>query len=194
MKVVIDKLTMFFADGLKDQSNKNIEELRYGIESAFVNIPKTIILLVITYYLGILEKTLLIALFYGFIRLFSFRIHLKNGLGCTIWGLFIYIGGAYLVEYISLDITVYIIVFIFCFIMYFLYAPSGTEDRPIGRKQYKIGKILTLVVISVEFILAIFLGNKTYINIAIISIFAQMLNILPITYKIFKQKGGTYND
>lgn len=169
------------------------EEFEYGLSLLTINIFKTIILLLLATYLGILKYTVVYMLCIIALRHFSFGIHLNNGFACLVWGLVDYIGGIYLAKYLNMGIVIRVIFFIISFYLMYLYAPAGTGRRPIGKKQYKPLKENTLVVLSILFILSIILAHKQqtiYANVLSIAMVSQTINVLPITYTIFKMERG----
>lgn len=187
---LIRKLTCFFKQGLEENNKEKIEELEYGISVAVQNLLKTLLLIVLIVYLKIFWYVAVFMAAYSLLRIFSFGIHVRSSIICTIWGLLNYIGGAFLAMNIRISIFISTIIFVLCFILLWLYAPAGTEARPIGTKQYGRLKLRTLTMLTLLFTVSLILkilGEVIYYNIIVLSMAAQTINVLPITYKIFNE-------
>lgn len=76
-------------------------------------------------------------------------------------------------------------------VMLKLYAPADTENVPILRKKERTQKqILSYLILTVEFIIAIIIGNTTIAGIIIFGDLIQTLTITRIAYKITDNKYG----
>ena len=120
---------------------------------------------------------------------------MKTHMGCIIYTLILYSGSALLGKYIILTgIAKYIIAFVFwtfCMIMLKLYAPADTENVPILReKERKQKQIFSYIVLTVEFIIAVFISSTTISGIIIFGDFIQTLTITRFAYKITDNKYG----
>lgn len=164
-----------------------IEIMDYGIECFTQNIFKIYITLLLATGFKILIPVLSIALFYGLLRAFSFGIHLKKSSTCFLWGLILYIGGGFLVTYINISTELFIFLFILCSGIYVSFAPSGSLQKPIGKKDYIKDKIIIIFILSVYLNIYLIFNNNFTNNIILFSMAAQAVNIHPYTYKIFKQ-------
>ena len=72
-----------------------------------------------------------------------------------------------------------------------LYAPADTENVPILRKKERLQKqILSYIILTVEFIIAIFIPNTTIAGIIIFGDFIQTLTITRLAYNITQNKYG----
>lgn len=190
MSKIIERITNNIYEGFKIK-NKDFEQiLEYALGGIIQTVVKTTLTIVAAYFLGILIPVLMIFLFYGILRAFSHGIHTKSGLSCTIWGVFIYLGGGWLISIYSMPLALSILIFAVSSLIYLKYAPCGTELNPVGeqeaiRKQNIIRSILILLAVTM-----VFNKNSIVHNAILFSMFAQAINILPITFKIFGQKGN----
>lgn len=186
---VIEKLTLFFSKGLEDPSQDNIDILKDGITVLVLNIPKTILLILIAILLNQLQTVLVIMFFYGIIRNFSKGMHAKSALGCFALGMITYLGITFISPLLVIPSSLYNTLFMICFILYVRYAPSATAERPVGKKQHRNLKIASLLTIVIYWLI-----GTVYMdclgNLVLLSVIAQLIWILPITYKISNQKGG----
>ena len=120
---------------------------------------------------------------------------MKTHIGCIIYTLILYSGSALLGKYIVLSgIVKYIAVFVvwtFCMIMVKLYAPADTENVPIlQKKERKKKQIFSYIILTVEFVIAIFITNPVISGIIIFGDLIQTLTITRLAYKLTDNKYG----
>jgi len=120
---------------------------------------------------------------------------MKTHIGCIIFTLMLYSGSALLGKYIVLTgITKYVIatiVWTFCMYMIKLYAPADTENVPILRKQERRQKqIFSYIILTIEFIIAVFTNNTIIAGIIILGDLIQTLTITRFVYNITDNKYG----
>jgi len=188
---VIKKLTELLVTDAMDDYEAEI--LEYGIATTVLNLPKTILVLIIAKKLGLAKPLLLIFLLYGLIRNFSRGIHAKTPLACFLAGTVNFLGMAYLSSVIVVPQKIYHAVYAYCFYVYYKYAPSGTEVNPMYKDQIKPMKIQSLITVLIYYIIGLKRQGMTR-NAGLLSVLSQSISILPITYKITKQKGGIIHE
>ena len=114
---------------------------------------------------------------------------------CIIFTLMLYSGSALIGKFVVLTgIAKYITTFVvwtFCMIMIKLYAPADTENVPILRKQERLQKqIFSYIILTVEFIIAVFINNTILTGIIIFGDLIQTLTITRLAYNITDNKYG----
>lgn len=196
---MIDKICKFLTNKMREEmpdiDDERAEIINYGLKNIIGEIPKIFIMLGIAYALGVLKlalETFLIILPY---RTFSGGFHLKTHIGCIVCTSLMYIGPAYLAQYIEITeivkIASIIMIWIFGIIMLTLYAPADTENVPILRKsERKQKQILSYITLTIALIVAGIIKNEIISNIIIIGYFIQTCTITRIAYKITKNKYG----
>lgn len=189
------KLTQKIRKEMPEIDDERAEIIMYGLQIIIGEIPKGIIILVIAYFLGIFKLTLISVLIIAPYRCVSGGVHMKTHIGCIIYTLLLYSGSALLGKYLILEgstkLIVGLTIWIFCMTMIKLYAPADTENVPILRKKERIQKqILSYIILTVEFIIAIFITNTTIAGIIIFGDFIQTLTITRLAYNITKNKYG----
>ena len=196
---MIDKICTYLTNRIRKQmpevDDERAEIIMYGLQNIIGELPKGVIILLIAYLLGIFKLTLTAVLIIAPYRCFSGGVHMKTHMGCIIYTLILYSGSALLGKYIILTgIAKYIIAFVFwtfCMIMLKLYAPADTENVPILReKERKQKQIFSYIVLTVEFIIAVFISSTTISGIIIFGDFIQTLTITRLAYKITDNKYG----
>lgn len=158
-------------------------------------IPKTFLVLIISYFLGIWKETLL-----TFVLLIPYKnasggFHLKTHLGCIIGTTTFYCGIAILSKMVILSgIIKYIlisIIWIFGMFMIKLYAPADTENVPIlTKKDRRKQQIISYITFSVGLAIAAIVNNSIIFNIIIFGYFIQSLMITKLAYRLTDNKYG----
>ena len=196
---MVDKICMFLTNRIRKEmpevDDERAEIIMYGLQNIIGEIPKGIIILAIAYFLGIFKLTLMSILIVAPYRCFSGGVHMKTHIGCIVYTMLLYSGSALLAKYIVLaGIAKYITAFIiwtFCMAMIKLYAPADTENVPIlQKKERKQKQIFSYIILTIEFVIAIFITNPTIAGIIIFGDFVQTLTITRIAYKITNNKYG----
>lgn len=189
------QMALFIQKYVPPQPNQNKQEqyeiLKYGTHSILLTIFKTLLLILLAFILHIVPYVLTISAVYGTLRLFSYGVHLKNTLACTAVSLIYYIGGVYISIYSKTPFIISILIIPICSVFFTLYAPSSYENTPIAKSKRKKLKLMSLFVLAVCFILSVWffkIGNTLYSNLINSAVICQTINILPITYKIFREE------
>lgn len=189
------KLTQKIRKEMPEIDDERAEIIMYGLQIIIGEIPKGLIILIIAYFLGIFKLTLISVLIIAPYRCVSGGVHMKTHIGCIIYTLLLYSGSALLGKYLILEgstkLIVGLTILIFCMTMIKLYAPADTENVPILRKKERLQKqILSYIILTVEFIIAIFIPNTTIAGIIIFGDFIQTLTITRLAYNITNNKYG----
>lgn len=168
-------------------------EIRYGLESFYLFITKTIVILTIAYFLGIIKEILILLLFYNILRATGFGVHAIKSWHCWFSSSLIFLGTPMLIKYASIPTSIMIIISLLCSALILKYAPADTEKRPIvNQKRRRIYKI-SCFCSSIIFIIGIIFIQNIYIQSALMySIVIETFMILPVCYKIFGAKYNNY--
>lgn len=188
---IMNNITKYY-----DYDNTKISEIKYGIESLYLTITKTIIIFIISFILNITKELMLLFVFYSLIRLTGFGVHAKKSWHCWVTSLITFILIPLLIKYVTLNKEFIIISYIIFTLLLLEYAPADTEKRPlINKKRRIIYKVLTiLLVISYLIYSLIQKDNITIINTLYFSILLETLLVLPCTYKLFGVKYNNYKN
>ncbi len=188
---IMNNITKYY-----DYDNTKISEIKYGIESLYLTITKTIIIFIISFILNITKELMLLFVFYSLIRLTGFGVHAKKSWHCWVTSLITFILIPLLIKYVTLNKEFIIISYTIFTLLLLEYAPADTEKRPlINKKRRIIYKVLTiLLVISYLIYSLIQKDNITIINTLYFSILLETLLVLPCTYKLFGVKYNNYKN
>lgn len=188
---IMNNITKYY-----DYDNTKISEIKYGIESLYLNITKTIIIFIISFILNVTKELMLLFVFYSLIRLTGFGVHAKKSWHCWVTSLITFVLIPLLIKYVTLNKEFIIISYTIFTLLLLEYAPADTEKRPlINKKKRIIYKVLTiLLVISYLIYSLIQKDNITIINTLYFSILLETLLVLPCTYKLFGVKYNNYKN
>lgn len=202
---MIDKICMFLTNKIRKEmpeiDDEKAEIINYGLQNIIGEMPKTFLVLIIAYFLGILKETLL-----TFVLLIPYKsasggFHLKTHLGCLIGTITFYCGIAILSKIVILEgIIKYILIAIigvFGMIMIKLYAPADTENVPIlVKKDRKKQQIISYITFSIGLLISAIVNNQVISNIIILGYFIQSLMITKLAYRLTNNKYGyeVYNN
>lgn len=196
---MIDKICMFLTNRIRKEmpeiDDEKAEVINYGLQNIIGEIPKTFLVLIIAYFLGIFKETLITFLILIPYKNASGGFHLKTHLGCIIGTTVFYCGVALLSKFVILDgMLKYIIIssiWIFGMIMIKLYAPADTENVPIlTKKDRKRQQMISYITFSIGLLIAGIVNYNLVSNIIIFGYFLQTLMITKLAYRLTNNKYG----
>ena len=191
-KKFVDSITNLITKH-KECDELKIKAIRYGLEGVYSTLTKTLVIIIASICFGVFKETLLFLIFYAFLRKDSYGLHASNSITCWITTIIIYIGGAFIIKYISLNFYIYILIWISAFISFILWAPADTPKRPLLRKDKRlVHKATTCLTSIVYIIIAFFTKNIILINSISFALFIQLMAINPIIYWITKTPYNNY--
>lgn len=172
-----------------------LEIIKYGLESIYILITKTIIILLVSFLLGLIKETLVFLLFYNFIRMPSFGLHATKSWICLVSSLLIFIILPFICKIITIPFYLKIIIGIIELIFIFKNAPADTHKRPIiNKKRRMFLKITSSIVTIIMISFSLFINNTFVENALIISLLLQCFMISPTVYKFFKLPYDNYKN
>ena len=196
---MIDKICDFILKKMKKKMPEITEEqseiIAYGLKLIIGEIPKTLLLFVLAFILGVGWYMVFAYIVIMPYRVVSGGIHLHTHLGCLISSGIMYYGNIYLSKYLYItDAQKYIIVgltFIFGILMISWYAPADTENVPIiSKRERKTKKILSYITFTLTLIAAILISDNTLSNILIFGTIIQTVMITRLAYELTNNKYG----
>lgn len=196
---MIDKICAFLTQKIRkempDIDEEKAEVINYGLQNLLGEIPKTFIMLLVAYILGVFKWA-----FFTFVALFIYKgasggVHLKTHIGCIIFTCTFYCIIPFISQYIVMSQLVknivIAVVWIFGIIMIKLYAPADTESVPIlQEKVRKKKRIVSYISFSIALLVAAIVPNNMISNILILANFFQTITITKFVYKITNNKYG----
>lgn len=196
---MIDKICMFLTNQIRkempDVDDEKAEVINYGLQNIIGEIPKTFLVLIIAYFLGIWKETLITFLLMIPYKSSSGGFHLKTHLGCILGTTIFYCGIPVLSKFILLnEMLKYIViamVWIFGMIMIKLYAPADTENVPIlTKKDRRTKQVLSYIIFTIGLLVAGVVNNQVISNIIIFGYMLQTVMITKLAYRLTNNKYG----
>lgn len=196
---MIDKfceyLTKKIRKEMPDIDDEKAEVIRFGLQIIIGEVPKLFIMLGLALLLGILKYTLICFAIMLPYRMYSGGFHLKTHMGCIIGTSLLYIGNAYISQFVYIDIIykiiVSIILWIFSIIMIYKYAPADTEDVPVvSKKERRKRKIFSYVIVTIMLICACVIKYEIISNMLLIGVAIQSFSITRLAYNLTNNKYG----
>lgn len=163
-----------------------LQEIKYGLETVYLTIIKTIVFILLAILLKTIKGLLLFMLFYGIIRLTGFGVHAKKSIHCWISSILIFLIIPILIKYITINNYILYIISLISITILAIYAPADTPKRPlINKKKRIIYKILTIL-ISIGYLITItIIEDKLIINSLFYSLLLECFLVTPLIYKLF---------
>ena len=148
-----NKIVNYIKKNKRIVTNDDEEILRYGIQIYYFNISKLLIIFATSIILDIFAKTCIVFLLIAILKRFSYGFHTDAFWSCLIITFINIFGIVYLSE-LSFSAFIKIILAVISLILFVLYAPADTEDRPLldRKKRLKL-KIQTFSVSILYFVL-----------------------------------------
>ena len=184
-EIVINKLINIIKK-YNNIDNTKLLEIKYGLETIYLTIIKTIAFILIAYFINTLSELLYFILFYGILRLTGFGVHAHKSLHCWISSILIFVLIPILIKYIKIPQYLLYAVILLTIILFCLYAPADTPKRPlINKKKRIIYKLLTIIIGIIYFITITMNKNIIIINSMFYSLVLESFLVTPIAYKLF---------
>ncbi|EGD47058.1 Accessory gene regulator B [Ruminiclostridium papyrosolvens DSM 2782] len=197
---IIEKLSYKSANYFAKQLGLNHQQrtIRYfGFQSLYGDVVKILIMAIVSLIIKSFLATMLVAFSFAILRRNAGGFHMKTEIGCIIFTTLICVIPGTIISYFQLlsnilTIIILIIIFIFCHICLFKYAPKGSKNNMITDKdeilKFKKKSITTHRFLYIWVILFLVL-NKNYISISIsIGCMLEVLTILPIIQNTNRMK------
>lgn len=179
----------------KDDSydEEKLAVIRYGLESIYILITKTIFIFLVAIFLGIFKEVLIFTLFYNLIRMPSFGLHATKSWICLVSSTLIFIIAPYLCTLWTSTITIRAVIGIIAILLIYKNSPADTYKRPIvSISRRNLFKFISTMTAIIMVFLALFIKNTFIHNALIISLVVQCFMISPMVYRVFHLPYNNY--
>lgn len=187
-------VTKFISNNIK-LSEIQLQHITYGLNIILINIPKLVLLFLISYILNITFYFLLAFFTFATLRFFAAGMHNSTSIGCNIMNLTIFFSNIFISIYYPFNKYILIFLNIISLIIFILYAPADTKEKPIINKNSRnFLKTFSVLTNCILFILSMIIYNYNiiYSNVISISVFEEALTTTPICYKLFNKSYNNY--
>ncbi len=190
-KVIIDKLMNYITKRKKlDEDSKAI--IKYGLESIYILITKSIVIFTIACLLGIFKEMITFLLLFNVIRTYAHGLHATKSYICLIVSSLCFIILPYISKIITIPDMLKIIMGIILTILIFKNSPADTHKKPIVSKKIRKKLKIKSTIIAVIFVVLSLFVNNFISNCLLLSLLLETIFISPLTYKIFKLPYNNY--
>lgn len=196
---MIDNICTFLTNRIRKEmpevDDEKAEIIFFGLQNMVGEIPKTILMILIAFFLGILKETLIAFFMILPYRAVSGGFHLKTHLGCIVGTCSFYFGIVLLAKYIVLNpIAKYVLISVIWgwgMIMIKKYVPADTENVPILESKVRRKKqVLAYIIYTIGLAMAILIENNVFANMLIFGSIFQTFAVTKLAYKLTKNKYG----
>lgn len=177
----------------KKYNEKQIREIKYGLEGIYLTITKLGAIAILAAILGIFKEMVIYICLYNIIRIPSFGLHATKSWICLLSSSILFIGIPFLCLYLNIPIVLKCIIGSLCIIFMFKNSPADTKKRPIvNKKRRKVYKLISTFLTIVYLTFSIIIKNTFLSNCFLFSIIMQNFMISPMVYKFFKLPYNNY--
>lgn len=192
-KYILNHCMEYISKNQTEYDSTKLAEIRYGLESIYILITKTIFIFLVAALLNILKEVVIFTILYNLIRMPSFGLHATKSWICLALSTLIFIIVPFICKVYYLPIMVRSLIGVIAILFIFKNAPADTYKRPIvnkeRRERYKL--ISTFVAILMTFI-SLFLQDGFLANSLVLSLIVQCFMISPFVYKLFHLPYNNY--
>ncbi|MCI9434458.1 MAG: accessory gene regulator AgrB [Bacilli bacterium] len=174
---------------------EKLEIIKYGLESIYILITKMIVILTVSYLLGLIKETLIFLICYNFIRMPSFGLHATKSWICLVSSLLVFIILPFGCKVIQISFYLKIIMGLIGLAFIIKNAPADTYKRPIISKKRRLFlKIISSITALCMIIASLFIKNQFLANSLLVAIILQCFMISPTIYHLFKLPYNNYKN
>lgn len=176
--LLVDRLHDYFEQefSLSDMDSK---KLRYSLEFLYNDFSKTILLFVLFAILGYHLDFIVAAIILFTLRIFTGGLHFKTYTGCLLFSLIFFIAVIYLKNSFILSDNMIITIYVFSYLTIIGVAPISSKTRPkYSKSKRRNFKILGLVVLTIYFVLNLYLNTSSYLIYGMWVMVLQSIQIL----------------
>lgn len=190
---LLEKCLNIIKSTYPEYDRDKLDEIRYGLEAIYLSITKLVVILFISYLLGILKETICLCLAFNILRLSGFGLHATKSWMCWVSSSIIFLVFPYLCTFIKFSNTVLIIIALVLEINLLLFAPADTKKRPLVHKKKRIyWKIITGFTGCIFLYFILSTENMLVQNILLSAMFIEGALVNPFVYRIFKLPYNNY--
>lgn len=194
-KYVLDHCMKFIQANNPEYNHDKLAEIRYGLESIYILITKTICIFTIALLLNVLKEVIIFTLLYNLIRMPSFGLHATKSWICLLFSSFIFIGVPFISSIYFLPLSVRSILGAVTILFIYKNAPADTYKRPIiNKKRRQAYKLISTLVAIIMTTISIAIPSGFLANSLILCLVVQTFMISPLVYRTFHLPYNNYKN
>lgn len=190
---IINSSMKILENNFPDYDETKLAELRYGLEGFYMLITKLVVIFGTAFVLGIFKEAIILLLLFNVLRLTGFGLHASKSWMCWISSSLVFLVCPYLCIHLSIPLYILVTIASICWIIFLLYAPADTKNRPlVNEKKRKRYKYITLVSGAIYITLLFPIKNTFLQNALVCAMIIQSVLIHPMVYKLFRLPYNNY--
>ena len=190
---IINSSMKILENNFPDYDETKLAELRYGLEGFYMLITKLVVIFGAAFVLGIFKEAIILLLLFNLLRLTGFGLHASKSWMCWISSSLVFLVCPYLCIHLSIPLYILVTIASICWIIFLLYAPADTKNRPlVNEKKRKRYKYITLVSCAIYIALLFLIKNTFLQNALVCAMIIQSVLIHPMVYKLFRLPYNNY--
>lgn len=190
---IINSSMKILENNFPDYDEIKLAELRYGLEGFYMLITKLVVIFGAAFVLGIFKEAIILLLLFNVLRLTGFGLHASKSWMCWISSSLVFLVCPYLCMHLSIPLYILATIASICWIIFLLYAPADTKNRPlVNEKKRKRYKYITLVSGAIYIALLFLIKNTFLQNALVCAMIIQSVLIHPMVYKLFRLPYNNY--
>lgn len=190
---IINSSMKILENNFPDYDETKLAELRYGLEGFYMLITKLVVIFGAAFVLGIFKEAIILLLLFNVLRLTGFGLHASKSWMCWISSSLVFLVCPYLCIHLSIPLYILVTIASICLIIFLLYAPADTKNRPlVNEKKRRRYKYITLVSGAIYIALLFLIKNTFLQNALVCAMIIQSALIHPMVYKLFKLPYNNY--
>ena len=190
---IINSSMKILENNFPDYDETKLAELRYGLEGFYMLITKLVVIFGAAFVLGIFKEAIILLLLFNVLRLTGFGLHASKSWMCWISSSLVFLVCPYLCIHLSIPLYILVTIASICWIIFLLYAPADTKNRPlVNEKKRKRYKYITLVSGAIYIVLLFLIKNTFLQNALVCAMIIQSVLIHPMVYKLFRLPYNNY--
>lgn len=136
-----------FVNFFLKNSNEDNDILKYGLETLYILIEKTLLLLTIAIIFNLLAELLIFLFFFSIIRSNAFGLHMNTSLKCTIVSILAFLFCTYISKF-NLNLSTTLVLFALSLISIIRNAPAEVT-RNLDKLKYKRKSIMLAIIFGI---------------------------------------------
>lgn len=152
---VVDKILFRIKANNKNLDDIKLEEIRYGLQAMYTLITKTTVIFILALLFNVFTELIIFFFFYTFLRSVGYGAHANSNIQCWIFSTLLLLGIPILFSYITLNMSIKIILWSIFFINFLIFAPAETRKKPMVNKKRKLKLKILILIISLVYLLLI---------------------------------------
>ncbi|MDD3172508.1 MAG: accessory gene regulator B family protein [Herbinix sp.] len=175
---------------IKDHKNYNdlkAMKAAYQVRLFKRSLVYTVLLGIILGFMGLLKECLILFVFLKLFRTNSGGIHVTGQIKCFVFSFLILISAIGLSRFISLNIYIEAILYMFIAAVWYILIPQGTSQRPFRKAEEKRKMKYTMLVLIVITFALRFVNTEIY-TLALWALVITFVLTTPPIYSLFRVK------